>query len=290
MRPCLKIWFFIKRERERERSLDALKFIEWRFIMWMICMNFRNIEFGFLAQVPSLVLTLISHVEEFLREFQEGSSDNGSGGGFGNLEKIENKLCRSCRRLNRAAENMIQVMERNSLDQYDKQDKRDNDESIYAMIEPPDMNNCFGEDYQSSVNEVVGGIVTVGNLFSQVVDLRLSRDLSALLDIVERGGRIPAKVALKSFATILADGGNHLCRLASEIRSVRGLLGVILEGGSGGDDYDKIISLRCLATILCVGEAVKDFDRVSSQFIITHANSFTRERESDHGVCVCGSG
>jgi hypothetical protein len=208
--------------------------------------------------VPSLVLSLISHVEEFLREFQ------GSSSGFGNLQKLENKLGRSCRRLNRSAQTMIDV----AASSPNKND--DANSCIYAIIEPE---NC-GEGYQMAVNEVVGGIVTVGNLFSQVVDLRLTRDLACILETIERGG-IPAKVALKSFASVLSNGGNHLCRLASEIRTVRGLLGVILDAR---DNYDKIISLRCLATILCVGDAVKDFDRVRNLYNSTLLRNKTYRR------------
>ena len=112
--------------------------------------------------------------------------------------------------------------------------------------------------YNLIVGEVVEGIVTVGNLFSQLVDLRLTRDLASILDTVEGGG-IPARIALKSLVTVLADGGNHICRLAADIRTVRGLLGVLLDTR---EDQDKILALRCLATVLCVGEAVKDFDKV----------------------------
>lgn len=125
--------------------------------------------------------------------------------------------------------------------------------NVYSILEEK------GEAYPATVNEAVNGIVSVGNLFSQVVDLRLTRDLSSILDTIERGG-VPAKLGLKSLVNILLDGGNHLCRLASEIRTVRGLLGVSLDAG---DDHLRILALRCLATVLCVGEAVKDFDRVS---------------------------
>lgn len=203
--------------------------------------------------MPKLVLSLVNHVEEFLKVFQGSSS-------FGNLQKLENKLSRSCRRLHRSAHVMIEVTSTDK--QLSSTGESGQHNSIYAIIEP----DHIAEGYHVAVSEVVDGIVTVGNLFSQVVDLRLTRDLSCILDTVEGGG-VPAKVALKSFATVLIDGGNHMCRLASEIRTVRGLLGVILESR---DDYDKILSLRCLATVLCVGEAVKDFDRVRSNLLLCY--------------------
>ncbi|OXA60644.1 hypothetical protein Fcan01_06326 [Folsomia candida] len=207
----------------------------------------KNIEFGFLSQVPRLVQNLVSYVEEFLRTFQGTSV-------FGNLQKLEHKLSRSCRRLHRSAQVMMEISGNSS--EY-KQPT-----SVHSIIESENMKK--GEGYHVAVSEVVDGIVTVGNLFSQVVDLRLTRDLTCVLDTVEGGG-VPAKVALKSFANILMDGGNHLCRLASEIRTVRGMLSVILDAK---DDYLIILSLRCLATVLCVGEAVKDFDRASGFEIV----------------------
>lgn len=193
---------------------------------------------------------------------------------FGNLQKLENKLSRSCRRLHRSAQVMLQISGASS--EY-KQPI-----SVHSIIESESLQK--GEGYHVAVSEVVDGIVTVGNLFSQVVDLRLTRDLGCILDTVEGGG-VPAKVALKSFANILMDGGSHLCRLASEIRTVRGMLGVILDAK---EDYLRILSLRCLATVLCVGEAVKDFDRVRELFPLYncgHSGS-----EADHSCSWFGSG
>jgi hypothetical protein len=187
----------------------------------------------------------VGYVDEFLATFKGSPPIL-----FGNLQKLEHKLSRSCRRLHRSAQLMLSIVSNT------EEHLRQHPASVYSIIEGEDAKK--GEGYHVAVSEVVDGIVSVGNLFSQVVDLRLTRDLSSILDTIEGGG-VPSKVALKSFVTILIDGGNHLCRLASGIRTVRGLLGLILDAK---DDYLRILALRCLATVLCVGDAVKDFDRV----------------------------
>ncbi|ODN02494.1 Protein inscuteable [Orchesella cincta] len=256
------------------------------------CANCVHLEFGIFTQVPTLVLSLVGHIEDFLRVFHNSI-------GFGNLTKLENRLESACYALHMAAKSMNEAALMISSSCSDSghnsnvssrtgssssHPRSASSSSTSTAASSPDCMplssssggdpflpsssglsssadehgpESLGRDYHVVVSEVVEGIVTVGNLFSQVVDLRLTRDLACILDTIEGGG-IPARVALKSLVTVLADGGNHICRLAADIRTVRGLLGVLLDTR---EDQDKILALRCLATVLCVGEAVKDFDK-----------------------------
>ena len=116
----------------------------------------------------------------------------------------------------------------------------------------------------SYLTPMVDGVVSIGNQFSKAVDQRLTKDLSTILDVIERGG-FGARMALEAFTIVLYDGGMHLCRLAAHLRTVRGLLSCIIETK---DENEQILALRSLATILCVGEAVKDFDNVSNHLLI----------------------
>lgn len=207
-------------------------------------------------------MSLVGHIQDMLRGVQtpspsmmmaEGNESTLLGPsvfGVSHLKKLEGRLEDACFALSMAVKGIMgqQNQGNNTL----------NSESSGASI-TSSSSILEGEQYQQVIADVVQGIVTVGNLFSEVVDLRLTRDLGSILDTIEAGG-IPARIALKSLVTVLADGGNHICRLAADIRTVRGLLGVMLDTR---EDQDKMLALRCLATVLCVGEAVKDFDKVS---------------------------
>lgn len=215
------------------------------------------------TQVPTLVMSLVGHIQDFLRGVQSPSPatlypvEHGNGTGllgpsvFGvdHLMKLEGRLEDACFALNMAVKG---IMGGGGM----QTGNSSGASSSSQFLE--------GDQYQQIIGDVVEGIVTVGNLFSEVVDLRLTRDLGSILDTVEAGG-IPARVALKSLVTVLAEGGNHICRLAADIRTVRGLLGVMLDTR---EDQDKILALRCLATVLCVGEAVRDFDKVGHLKIV----------------------
>ncbi|CAL8105012.1 unnamed protein product [Orchesella dallaii] len=260
----------------------------------------KHLEFGIFTQVPTLVLSLVGHIEDFLRVFHNSI-------GFGNLKKLENRLESACYSLHMAAKSMNEAALMISSSSCSDSGHNSNESSRTGSSSSHPRSSCssststaasspdcmpsssssggdpflpsssglssstdeqgpesLGREYHVVVSEVVEGIVTVGNLFSQVVDLRLTRDLACILDTIEGGG-IPARIALKSLVTVLADGGNHICRLAADIRTVRGLLGVLLDTM---EDQDKILALRCLATVLCVGEAVKDFDKAGGFEII----------------------
>ena len=231
----------------------------------MCILTFRHLEFSTFTNVPSLTLNLLSQIEDFLKDLQEF---------FGNLPKLESNLVKSCYDLRLSVialgEDGSRVASRaqHALDEI-QFDLRSPSQpalgSSYSIGLPDELPGAYGygpsESEKRSIvmAEIVEGIVRIGNLFSQVVDKRLTQDLSAILDLIEKGGLV-GRVALQSFATILHDGGMHMCRLAAKIRTVRGLLSALLEARN---EQERIISLRCLATVLCVGEAVKDFDKVS---------------------------
>lgn len=244
----------------------------------------RHLEFGIVTQVPPLVISLVGTIRSFLRgnhrlptEGRPDVTDNAGSTFSGNLKKLEVSLENTCSLLSDAAKSIhvnVSLMHNAPADNHLKGHidplpvpLSSSTSSSSSMTSSPDSlqpstwppTDAQGDhEYQAAVEEIIMGMVTVGNLFSQVVDMRLTRDLRRIVKIIETGGFL-RRVALHSLATVLADGGNHICRLAADIRAVRGVLGVLL---TTTEDQERILALRCIATALCVGKAVKDFDKV----------------------------
>ena len=261
--------------------------------------------------MPPLVESLADHLDEFLKrhhrlhEEQEQLHQVPEESFFGNLRKSENRLASSCYELRVAAQSLTNLLltsssscsssaaaATSSFSQSSGGGSYLNhqDDTCHSNSRGNEETMALQREFHLIVSEIVEGIVALGNLFGQVVDQRLTRDLNSILDTIESGG-LQGKVALKSFVTILHDGGMHMCRLAASIRTVRGLLGVLLDAK---EDNDKILALRCLATMLCVGEAVKDFDKVCmykhpSRFSASFISYLTRPTRPGGGMVVLAS-
>jgi len=211
--------------------------------------------------VPPLVFNLSNLISNFLEQANNTIH-------YSHLGKLERRLASICQEVCLSASAMSE-----SLNSYSTSDEKDanfsqnqNTSHYYSVIQEPVHRNCH-----MAVANVVDGIVRLGNLFSEVVDCRLTRDLSCLLESIEGNG-LHAKVALKCFLNLLTDGGIHVCRLASKIRTVRGLLRVLLDYGK--DDEEKMLALRSLATMLNMGDAVRDFDRVRMHLFLVLGVAF----------------
>ena len=221
----------------------------------MLNLFHRHLEFGLFTPVPTLVESLVDNLDNFLQMIRnlEDAEDS-------KAIKLQNWLIKSCYELRKAGE----ALESHMISSGRR-------ERLGGPLNAECGDDENQREFHSIVSEMVESVVSLGNLFGQVVDQRLRRDLMRILEVIE-GGELLAGVGLKSFMTMLNEGGGgggrskHICRLAASIRTVRVLLGALLDASN---DNEKVLALRCLSSILCAGVAVTDFDQVRLTLVVS---------------------
>jgi len=232
---------------------------------------FRHLRSGFIGSVPDLVLDLLISIEDFVKDLQEL---------YGNLEELESRLAHSCYKLRLSIIAFGNEQEKDSLRRsvltipttlenchLNLESPLGSREELDSYVQPNQGRRLkedskwagrHGETQKIVIAEIAEEVMRIGSIFSQVVNQRIRRDLNSILDLIGNGGLI-GRVSLQVLSTILYDGGLHMCKLASSIRTVCAILNALIDSQ---DEYDQILCLRCLATILSIGDAVNDFDKV----------------------------
>ncbi|XP_046394800.1 protein inscuteable homolog [Ischnura elegans] len=112
---------------------------------------------------------------------------------------------------------------------------------------------------------LAGHIAKLGHAFTHVVDLVLSREIQVLVTVLEdAGSELAQRSALTGLAALGLEGA-HLSRLVAQCGGVRALLAVAIDSRSSPI---RASALRALATICCVSDAIKEFEKAGGIEII----------------------
>ncbi|XP_071452946.1 protein inscuteable homolog [Hetaerina americana] len=112
---------------------------------------------------------------------------------------------------------------------------------------------------------LAGHIAKLGHAFTHVVDLVLSREIQVLVTVLEdAASELAQRSALTGLAALGLEGA-HLSRLVAQCGGVRALLAVAIDSRSSPI---RASALRALATICCVSDAIKEFEKAGGVEII----------------------
>lgn len=154
-------------------------------------------------------------------------------------------------------------------------------DSLLAILQRPD----FSTNYEASKGDLQKSILVYGQMFASLIETMLTQEIKVIVDSLDDPfTTYSLKTSIINLATIALEG-DDICKLIAQLGGVRSLLTICVE-----QKYVELRaqSLRALATICCVIEAIGELEKVEGvecvSEILCDSKSSEKEKSEAAGL------